>query len=134
MSDLVHHPAHYERGGIQPHVFIRSNDLSWCEGSIVEYLYRWDMKGGLQDLHKALQLLAWVIQDRLGQPMRSRPRGGVRPHEFIAANPFLGERERAIIEGVWLGRGLNGLSHLQDAQHNLNALIAAMEAKRARHA
>lgn len=125
--DPVHHPAHYERGSIQPHVFIRRNDLLYFEGAIIEYVYRWDAKGGLRDLHKAFQCLAFVMQDRVDRPAYARPRDGVSPAEFFAANSFLGDHERAIITGVYYGCETAGLSHLERAQHHLNALIRTQE-------
>lgn len=61
-GDAIHHPAHYARGGIEPIDFIVSNGLDYLEGNIVKYVYRYKQKNGLEDLEKANQYLAWLIQ------------------------------------------------------------------------
>lgn len=55
--------SHYTaRGGIEPIQFIMSNNLSFAEGCIVKYIYRYRYKGGLSDLYKARQYLDWLIE------------------------------------------------------------------------
>ena len=66
--DLIEHPEHYTgRGGIEPTVFIMSNDMSFLEGNIVKYVYRYPFKGGVQDLLKARRYLNWLIEREQGR-------------------------------------------------------------------
>ena len=63
-NDIINQPNHYTfRGGIEPIDFIRSNNLSFCEGSIIKYLYRHPSKNGVEDLKKARRNLDWMIAD-----------------------------------------------------------------------
>ena len=34
----------------------------YCKGNILKYLWRWEDKGGLQDLKKARVYLNWMIE------------------------------------------------------------------------
>jgi len=66
--DVINEPAHYTgRGGIEPTVFIASNDMSFLEGNIVKYLYRYPFKGGVEDLLKARRYLDWLIEREQGR-------------------------------------------------------------------
>lgn len=66
MSDLVNHPDHYCKGGIEciDACDAAISDLSGREAhytaSAIQYLWRWKSKGGAQDLKKA----RWYV-DRL---------------------------------------------------------------------
>ena len=61
--DVINQPAHYTgRGGIEPTVFIASNDMTFLEGNVIKYLYRYPFKGGVQDLLKAKRYLDWLIE------------------------------------------------------------------------
>ena len=51
------------RGGIEPIEFIRSNRMGFIEGSIIKYLYRHPVAGGVEDLKKAMVYLTWLIED-----------------------------------------------------------------------
>ena len=61
MSDPNHVPAHYTKGGIDPLEFSMSNNLGFAEGNIIKYVYRYDLKGGVQDLLKARECLDRLI-------------------------------------------------------------------------
>jgi len=55
--------SHYNfRGGIEPATFIASNDLSYLEGNIVKYIYRYPVKQGSVALKKARDYLDMLIQ------------------------------------------------------------------------
>jgi len=54
---------HYKDMPIQPGEFITKNKLGWYEGNAVKYICRHKMKGGKQDLEKAIHYLQLAIQD-----------------------------------------------------------------------
>ena len=56
-SDLQIGGDHYKRMAIQPSEFITKNNLSWCEGNAVKYICRHNLKGGEEDLDKAIHFL-----------------------------------------------------------------------------
>lgn len=62
-DDVITAPTHYTgRGGIEPIDFIKSNRLDFLEGCVVKYVYRYPSKNGVEDLKKAAQYLAWLIE------------------------------------------------------------------------
>ena len=67
-KDLVNHPAHYTSGDIECIDAIRAQlgddgYISYCQGNVVKYLWRWKRKGGLQDLKKAQTYLSWMVEE-----------------------------------------------------------------------
>jgi len=54
--------SHYKDMVIQPSEFSHKNGLGWCEGSVVKYVCRHNLKGGLQDLLKAKHYLDLLIE------------------------------------------------------------------------
>lgn len=64
-NDPVNHPDHYTfRGGVEPIDFIVSNNLTFAEGSIIKYIYRWPKKGGVESLKKARMILDKLIAEQ----------------------------------------------------------------------
>lgn len=66
MSDMVHHPGHYCNGGIECIEAIRASMTAdgfanYCKGNVMKYIWRFDSKGGVQDLEKARVYLSWMI-------------------------------------------------------------------------
>lgn len=66
-DDQVEHPRHYTRGGIECIEAIKASMCpadfcGYCKGNILKYLWRWEDKGGLQDLKKARVYLNWMIE------------------------------------------------------------------------
>lgn len=51
--DMVNSPPHYTSGGIENIDFIDAKKLDFYQGTILNYLVRWRMKGGVEDLKKA---------------------------------------------------------------------------------
>lgn len=49
--------SHYKDTKIQPIEFIVANDLGFCEGNAVKYILRHELKGGAQDIDKAIHYL-----------------------------------------------------------------------------
>lgn len=66
MSDSVNHPAHYASGGIECIDSIRAalsaeQYAGFLRGNVIKYLWRFERKGGVQDLRKARLYLEWLI-------------------------------------------------------------------------
>ena len=49
--------SHYKGMAIQPSEFITRNNLGWCEGNSIKYICRHHLKGGADDLDKAIHYL-----------------------------------------------------------------------------
>ncbi len=54
-------PDHY-RTDIQPIEYIVANNMGFCEGNVVKYISRWEMKGGIDDLEKAKHYIEMLIE------------------------------------------------------------------------
>lgn len=67
LDELVNHPSHYTQGGVECIEAIKAalgdNFVYYCVGNSLKYLWRWEHKGGLQDLEKAQKYLDWAIED-----------------------------------------------------------------------
>lgn len=48
---------HYKGMKMQPIEFIMANDLSYCEANAIKYICRHHLKGGVQDIDKAIHYL-----------------------------------------------------------------------------
>jgi uncharacterized protein DUF3310 len=53
---------HYKTLAIQPSEFIAKNKLGWYEGNAVKYIVRHRIKGGRQDLEKAIHYLELLLE------------------------------------------------------------------------
>lgn len=65
--DNVHSPSHYTQGGIECIEAIKASMCpagftDYCKGNVMKYIWRWEAKGGLQDLQKAQVYLGWMIE------------------------------------------------------------------------
>lgn len=65
--DNVNHPGHYTSGGIECIDAIRASlgdkeFADYCKGNIIKYLWRYRLKNGVEDLHKAQVYLNWMIE------------------------------------------------------------------------
>lgn len=54
--------THYKDLPIEPIDFIMNNNLGWCEGNAVKYISRWQVKGGLDDIRKAIHYLDILLE------------------------------------------------------------------------
>lgn len=66
MGDNVMKPAHYTRGGIECIDAIKSSMVleafcGYCKGNVEKYVWRYEAKGGVEDLQKASVYLTWLI-------------------------------------------------------------------------
>jgi hypothetical protein len=48
---------HYKGMAIQPVDFIVANDIPYCEANAIKYICRHGLKGGLEDIDKAIHYL-----------------------------------------------------------------------------
>jgi hypothetical protein len=53
--------SHYKDMKIQPVEFIHANGIGYFEGNAIAYLSRWKVKGGVQDLLKAIHHIQLLI-------------------------------------------------------------------------
>lgn len=65
-SDPVTAPAHYTQGGIECKDAIRASMSveawrGYCKGNVMKYLWRYEAKGGVEDLRKAQVYLSWLV-------------------------------------------------------------------------
>jgi len=65
--DNVNHPPHYNQGGIECIDAIKaatgSGFIKYCTGNVIKYLWRYDLKGGVEDLKKAAWYLDRAIKE-----------------------------------------------------------------------
>ena len=54
--------SHYKDFPIQPGEFIYRNGLGWHEGNAVKYICRHRVKGGRQDIEKAIHYLSLLLE------------------------------------------------------------------------
>jgi len=59
--DMIDHPPHYTQGTIEPIDFIEAQGMGFHEGSAVQYIARYKLKGGVLDLQKAVWYLRRLI-------------------------------------------------------------------------
>lgn len=57
---------HYKTMGVQPSEFIDKNQLGWYEGNAVKYICRHKVKGGKEDLLKAIHYLELALEKHYG--------------------------------------------------------------------
>lgn len=60
--NVISSPAHYARFAIQPIDFIEANGLDFLQASVLKYLVRFPYKNGVEDLHKARDMLNRLIK------------------------------------------------------------------------
>lgn len=65
----VNHPARYIHNGIETIDVIKAwtegcdGVYAFCIGNAIKYISRWQEKGGLEDLKKAIWYLQWVVDN-----------------------------------------------------------------------
>lgn len=67
-ADAVHAPRHYCRGGVDCIEAIKASMSpeaykGYLKGNCLKYLWRYDSRGGMQDLQKAEVYLGWLIDE-----------------------------------------------------------------------
>lgn len=66
-SDPVNHPTHYTKGGVECIDAIRASMTDeafagYCKGNVMKYIFRYENKGGVEDLNKAAVYLKWLVE------------------------------------------------------------------------
>ena len=67
IGDAVMHPNHYTKGGVECIDAIRASMTpqafaGYCKGNVMKYIFRYEDKGGIEDLKKAQVYLGWLIE------------------------------------------------------------------------
>jgi hypothetical protein len=53
---------HYKSMAIQPAEYIVRNGIGFLEGMVIKYVSRWEKKGGIEDLEKAIHCLQLRVE------------------------------------------------------------------------
>jgi hypothetical protein len=64
--------SHYKEQGIQPVVYILSNNLGFCEGNVIKYVTRHKLKNGRADIEKAIHYLELLLELEYAKPTVGR--------------------------------------------------------------
>jgi hypothetical protein len=67
-ADPVNHPAHYTSHPSGIECIQVTEHMGFCLGNAVKYIWRADLKGGLEDLRKARWYIDREIAKRTGVP------------------------------------------------------------------
>ena len=74
MSDNIKSPSHYVKGGLECIDAIKAVVSTitdpfeaYCTGNIIKYIWRWNDKNGVEDLHKAVRYIEFIEQYRKGK-------------------------------------------------------------------
>ena len=57
-------PDYYARYDIEPISFIMRNGIPYAEGNVIKYTLRHDMKGGKEDIDKAIRYLEMIKEEK----------------------------------------------------------------------
>ncbi len=57
-------PDYYARYDIEPISFIMRNNIPYAEGNVIKYTLRHDMKGGKEDIDKAIRYLEMIKEEK----------------------------------------------------------------------
>ena len=57
-------PDYYARYDIEPISFIMRNNIPYAEGNVIKYTLRHDMKGGVEDIDKAIRYLQMIKEEK----------------------------------------------------------------------
>jgi len=82
-ADIVNHPAHYTQHKSGVECIQITEEMGFCLGNAIKYIWRADLKGGTEDLEKAI----WYLR----REMQRREK--VMLTEGVCTRPDLGEIE-----------------------------------------
>ena len=57
-------PDYYARYDIEPISFSMRNNIPYAEGNVIKYVLRHDMKGGAEDIDKAIRYLELIKEEK----------------------------------------------------------------------
>ena len=60
-------PDYYARYDIEPISFIMRNNIPYAEGNVIKYVLRHDMKGGKEDIDKAIRYLELIKEEKYNE-------------------------------------------------------------------
>jgi len=66
MTDMVNHPPHYTAHPSGVECIQITEHMNFCLGNALKYIWRADLKGGVEDLEKAVFYLNREIERRQG--------------------------------------------------------------------
>jgi hypothetical protein len=58
---------HYKAMAIQPHEYIVKNNIGWSAGNAIKYLSRYKLKGGAEDVRKAIHYCQLLLKEEYGE-------------------------------------------------------------------
>jgi hypothetical protein len=58
---------HYKGMTIQPHEYIVKNNIGWSAGNAIKYLSRYKLKGGAEDVRKAIHYCQLLLKEEFGE-------------------------------------------------------------------
>ena len=63
VNDIQHGGSHYKKyGDLQPWDVVLKWNLGYLEGTALKYIARWQDKGGLEDIEKAIHFLQKLVE------------------------------------------------------------------------
>ena len=81
--------GHYKDFAIQPVEFITRNNLGFLEGCVIKRMCRWQAKGGVEDLRKAIHEIELLIEEQPKQDTAPPDRLLAAQKGAPAANSFI---------------------------------------------
>ena len=68
----IYHPDHYTQGGIECIKAIEAaltpeEYVGYCKGNIIKYIWRENLKNGIEDIKKARQYIDYLIESKGGK-------------------------------------------------------------------
>ena len=117
MSDNVNHPEHYETGPFE--CIELSHHYSFAVGNAIKYVWRHQMKNGLEDLEKA----RWYLHYASEHGEEAGPVVGL-----TKAGRYVGVER--LVDGCldWPGFTESGAFWLALKQHDLTGMLRAVDA------
>jgi hypothetical protein len=77
MNDNVNHPKHYTEHPSGVECIQITEHMNFCMGNAMKYLWRADLKGGVEDLQKAIWYLEREIRRRENEIRRTSKKASV---------------------------------------------------------
>jgi hypothetical protein len=79
MNDPVNHPKHYTEHPSGVECIQITEHMNFCLGNAMKYVWRADLKGGIEDLQKAVWYINREIRRRQHEDRRHDEKAGVIP-------------------------------------------------------
>lgn len=122
MNDNVNHPAHYTSSkakcpdcGHKIECIDITRHMSFAIGNAVKYLWRFQLKNGIEDLEKA----AWYLNDEISNYHKDTPSNPSFQDEYYFHNETPQELKLSLAPSEW---GDNGAQHCDLTIENLEKM------------